>query len=93
MGVWMEGRRYSCRDPGPVDESPGLSDTERRIAEIDSALVDIDLQSIRPARVVAVAIAAGAEVLSNELGKLEALERTAMGLRGERVTQTGEGDA
>lgn len=73
-------------EPEPVPETetpPPMSATDRRRVEILSALAMIDAESMRPARAVALAVAAGQVPAAADVAKLAELEQRAQDLRNE----------
>lgn len=70
--------------PVPPDPTP-LDGKSVRIAQIDAALDDIDQRSIRPAREIASALAAGLAAPVESAAKLAELDALAVPLRAERT--------
>lgn len=80
---------WEYRDiPPPPPEPPAPTAAQIRAGEIRARLAQIDQDSIRPARAVAAALAAGQPAPAFDAGKLANLETEAAALRAELATLT-----
>ena len=64
-------------------EQGALKSSEDKTADIKAQLADIDAQSARPARAIALAVVKGATPEHADIAKLESLEEQAISLRAE----------
>jgi hypothetical protein len=74
--------------PGKTEAEISAETAERRTAEINAELREIDTQSGRAARAVAIAVAAGKTPAKADVDRLAALEAGAAALRAELKTLT-----
>lgn len=87
---WGTGwRAEEIPEPEPQPAEPQMSESDMQRAHIMGRLHQIDSESIRPARAVAAALAAGHKPPAFDLGKLETLEAEAASLRAELAALGG----
>lgn len=84
--LWSDGWRGEAVPAPPAPPPEPKPEPPSRAEIIRGRLAEIDLQSIRPARAVAIALATGKPVPSFDANLLTALETGAVALRAELAT-------
>jgi hypothetical protein len=91
-GTGWRAEEIPAPEPQPAEPQPAepqMSESDMQRAHIMGRLHQIDSESIRPARAVAAALAAGHKPPAFDLGKLETLEAEAASLRAELAALGG----